>query len=83
MTLFITPEPSGEKMYCQIRPMMACAGTPRKKNSERAKLRPHMALLRVTASGMAKQVTNSVVPKAYSRVKPRADSSDGSLKIAA
>ena len=55
-----TPESSGLKIYCQIRPMIAWAGTPRKKKSERAKFLPHIAPFKATARGIAKSVTINV-----------------------
>ena len=42
--------------------MMASDGTEKKKNSDRAKLRPKNFLFSVTASGMASTVMATVVP---------------------
>ncbi len=79
-SVLTTPDFSGEKMYCQTKPSTAMDGTEKKKNRERAKLRPKNLRLSTTASGRAITVMSTVVATVYSSVKPRPASSVGSLK---
>ena len=79
-SVLTTPDFSGEKMYCHTNPSTAMDGTEKKKNRERAKLRPKNLRLSTTARGNAITVISTVVVTVYSSVKPRPASSVGSLK---